>query len=319
MKERIIYLDYLKALAIFLVIIYHSKAYDDVFLPPILSMCVTIFFAVNGYLMLVKRRPYMYLLKKDMKIVFLVFFWGILRSAFQTYLLGGEMSPTVVFSNFFAFKVGYGNYLWFLVALCILNLINPLVFAFVHNSSHRDKIIFCLLLLVFTANFINVFSWKFNPLAHWYHYEAIFYYVTGFFAVMYAARIKWPWWKCALVFAGFFLIQMLQNILFDMPEFSRFRIGDKVFGNYASIWVMGETLALIVLFSKLNLKNKKIIGFIGSNTLGIYLLQDFFCSITRNIMPREFQYAYPLLVMLVCIVVLWLFDKTRVLRWFVKF
>lgn len=105
MKERIIYLEYLKALAIFFVIIYHSKAYDDVFLPPILSMCVTIFFAANGYLMLVKRRP-------------------------------------------------------------------------------------CLLLFVFTANFINVFSWKFNPLAHWYHYEAIFYYVTGFFAVMYAARIN---------------------------------------------------------------------------------------------------------------------------------
>lgn len=37
MKQRILYLDYLKALAIFLVIIYHSKAYDDIFMPPILS------------------------------------------------------------------------------------------------------------------------------------------------------------------------------------------------------------------------------------------------------------------------------------------
>ena len=61
-----------------------------------------------------------------------------------------------------------------------------------------------------------------------------------------------------------------------MPEFSRFRIGDKVFGNYASIWVMGETLALIVLFSKLNLKNKKIIyrlQYFGNIFVAGFLLQ----------------------------------------------
>lgn len=318
MNKRIAYLDYLKAIAIFLVIIFHSTAYDDVVLPPLLSMCVTIFFAVNGYLMLVKKRPYKYLLQKNLKIFFLVIFWGLLRSAFQSLVVGGNMDFLPIFEKFAAFKVGYGNYLWFLVALFILNLVNPLIYTFVHHSTRKDKMILCVLLLIFTANFIDLLSWKFNPLKHWYHSEALFYYVTGFFALTYAGRLKWPWWKIGMVFLAFYLLQLLQNCLFATPMFARLRVDLLVFGNYASIWVMGETLAFIVLMSKMGLKENKVVGFIGRNTLGIYLLQDFFCSITRNLMPGEYLAAYPLLVLLLCMAVMWLAERSKVLKWFVK-
>ena len=287
-------------------------------MPAALSMCVTLFFAVNGYLMLVKKRSFKELVKKNIKIVFLIFFWGLLRASFQTIILGREITPTGVFSDFFAFKVGYGNYLWFLVAISILNLTNPLIYAFIKNSTRNEKYTFCLLLLCFTANFINVLSWKFNPLAHWYHYESIFYYVTGFFLISSAAHIKWPWWKCGLAFLFFFILQVIQNFVFEMNLFSRFRISDRVFGNYASLWVMGETLTMILLFSKFNLKSNKLISFIGRNTLGIYLLQDFFCSITRNTMPREYTFIYPILILGVCLSLLWIFEKNSYLNWFVK-
>lgn len=318
MKGRIVFIDYLKALAIFLVIIYHSQAYEVMVMPAFLSMCVAIFFAVNGYLMLIKRRSYDYLLRKNLKIIFLIFFWGILRSAFQTYVLGGEMSPLAVFSSFFAFKVGYGNYMWFLVALFILNLVNPLFYTFVNNSSRRDKIIFCILLLGFTSSFIRTASWKFNPLAHWYHYESLFYYVMGYFVISYSSKIKWPWHYCGGVVLVFFLLQVLQNFIFSRPSFNLFKVVDPVFFNYSSIWVMGETLALLLFFSKLRLQHNKIIEYIGSHTLGIYLLQDFFCSVTINMMPHRYIYAYPLLILVLCVSVLWVFDKSRHLRWLVK-
>lgn len=319
MKERIIYLDYLKALAIFLVIIYHSHAYDALVMPPVLSMCVAIFFAVNGYLMLVKKRTYKELLAKNMKIIFLVFFWGILRSAFQFLVLGGDLVPKAIFSNFLEFKVGYGNYLWFLVALFILNLINPLVHAFVHHGSRSDKIVFCVLLFLFSASFIRTLSWKFNPLRNWYHYESVFYYVAGFFAINYSKRVKWPWHYCSLVVLGFYLVQLIENCLFMHPSFTLFRVVDYVFFNFGSMWVMGETLALIVLFSKLKLRHNHFVEYVGSHTLGIYLLQDFFCSVTRNMMPNDYVYAYPPLVLLLCIAVLWLFEKNKFLRWIVTF
>lgn len=318
MGKRIVFLDYLKAIAIFLVIIYHCKAYDRLFIPPLLSMCVAIFFVVNGYLMLVKRRPYQYLLQKNIKIIFLVFFWGVLRSAFQTYVLGGDMTFSAIWAKFFALESGYGNYLWFLVALFILNLINPLIYTFVHHSPKKEILIFCVLLFIFVANFINVLSWKFNPLANWYHSEAVFYYVLGYLVIAYAGKIKYPWWKCGLVFVAFYLMQLFLGFLLEMPAFSRFWNADVVFVNYSSMWVMGETLALVVVFSKINLKENKFIAYIGRNTLGIYLIQDFFCSVTRNLMPKDYTFAYPILVLLLSVACVWLFDKTRVLKWFVK-
>lgn len=315
---RIIYLDYLKAIAIFMVIIYHSHAYSGVFMPALLSMCVTIFFAINGYLMLVKKRSYQDLLRKDLKIVFLVVFWGLLRAAFQTWILGREMSAIDIFQNFSAMKPGYGHYLWFLVAIALLNLVNPLLHDFIQHNTRKEKAIFLFLIFIFTPNYINLLTWKFNPLINWYHHESLFYYVFGFFVIGYAGRIKWPLWKTALLFAAFVMAQTTWNYLSQLPRFEFMKNGSMVFGNYGSVFVMGETMTLILLMSKARLKSNRFIEYVGKRTLGIYLLQDFFCSIAVNVLPQQYAYAYPLLVLMACLAVLWLFDQVKPLKWLVE-
>lgn len=85
---RLLYLDYIKALAIFLVIVYHSNFVTNPLGLALLSMCVTLFFAVNGYVMLSKRRTLSYYINKNVKLLFLILFWGFLSDGLQ-YLLGG--------------------------------------------------------------------------------------------------------------------------------------------------------------------------------------------------------------------------------------
>lgn len=75
--NRITYIDYAKSIAIFLVIVYHSHIFsNDLYSSSILSLCVTIFFMVNGYLMLRKERGLRYYMNKNAKILVLIFLWG---------------------------------------------------------------------------------------------------------------------------------------------------------------------------------------------------------------------------------------------------
>lgn len=90
---RLLYLDYIKALAIFLVIVYHSNFVTNPLGLTLLSMCVTLFFAVNGYVMLSKRRTLSYYINKNVKLLFLILFWGFLSDGLQYVLEGGTIFP----------------------------------------------------------------------------------------------------------------------------------------------------------------------------------------------------------------------------------
>ncbi len=92
---RLLYLDYIKALAIFLVIVYHSNFVTNPLGLALLSMCVTLFFAVNGYVMLSKRRTLSYYINKNVKLLFLILFWGFLSDGLQYVLEGGDCPKTI--------------------------------------------------------------------------------------------------------------------------------------------------------------------------------------------------------------------------------
>lgn len=104
---RLLYLDYIKALAIFLVIVYHSNFVTNPLGLALLSMCVTLFFAVNGYVMLSKRRTLSYYINKNVKLLFLILFWGFLSDSLQYVLEGGRG-----YKNLYSPFLQYGYWLW---------------------------------------------------------------------------------------------------------------------------------------------------------------------------------------------------------------
>ena len=82
MEQRLLYIDYIKALGICLVILYHCNyvPFDSLFIHGLYAMCVPLFFVVNGYLMLRKEYDIPTLLNKNLKLLGVMFFWAFISA-----------------------------------------------------------------------------------------------------------------------------------------------------------------------------------------------------------------------------------------------
>ena len=88
--KRELYLDYIKALGICLVILYHCWyiPFDSTFVLGIYAICVPLFFTVNGYLMLRKEYSLRTLLLKNLKLIGIMYFWAFISTAEYIFVEG---------------------------------------------------------------------------------------------------------------------------------------------------------------------------------------------------------------------------------------
>lgn len=318
------YLDYLKALAITLVITYHSNAFmDNCFMSSIMSMCVTIFFCVNGYLMLKKHRDPIYLLKKNIKLFFLIVFWGIISCCVATWLLdNAHFNPIVMLLHLYRTDVYYGNHLWFLFTLIILNVINPILFYFLEHANKYEKIILITFIGLCSVNVINRFIWHANPLIGGWHGFALFYYIMGYLCLNTKdSRLSTS--KCFALFLIFILLQSCVNFaMLKYPLLMKVGGGDLVFSQYSSLFVICSTLALIIWFKKIKFPSISIINYIGKNTLGIYLVQDIVVRYYRYGAFNEFMADYPIvcaiLTLLTSTTIVYILSKLKFTRFLIS-
>lgn len=320
--NRIIYLDYLKALAITLVIIYHCHVFDgNCFISAILSMCVPIFFCINGYLMLRKHHDAITMLKKNVKLVLLLCFWGVISCCIGTWSMdNSEFIPSVMIKHLYSLDVGYGNHLWFLVTLIILNFLNPALYYFVSQSNKIEKTIFIAFVAICTLNFFHLFAWRFNPVQGWLT-NALLYYVVGFFCIANYEKIKLSISKISMILIFFVLLQTLLNVVMlnDALIMKLFNGGDLVFNQYKSVFVVCSTITLVLLCSKLSFSTSKIIGFIGQNTLGIYFVQDFVIKYLKyGLSFDKYPIIYTGLSLLLSCSVVWMFNKCKLTKFLIS-
>ena len=97
MKQRSIYIDYIKALGILLVILYHCQyvPFNSMLIQGVYAICVPLFLMVNGYLMLSKERSIRDLLKKNVKILIVMFGWAFVSTA-VIMTLSGELAANTL-------------------------------------------------------------------------------------------------------------------------------------------------------------------------------------------------------------------------------
>lgn len=301
------YIDYIKALAILLVITYHCHYYDGILgFSVFLSMCCPLFFAVNGILLLNKARTYDYYLPKMFKILFLILFWGILSNLFSAFLYAGEYSMKSCIADLFYLRNGYCNHLWFMCTLFILYSIYPLL-SIVTNERKTlitfGIIISCLTLYGISSVFSNI-----NPIKGWHSY-----------ALAYAL--------CALIIQKIdirnivlplliFLISMGGGIIFNHFIYvDSVAYSDIIFKGYNSPFIFVGTLSLIKFVSMLNLKPYRLITFISRNSLGIYLLHIF---MTKYIHFQQYtstvRFLLPILVLGLSCFACFILNKNKYTR-----
>ena len=183
MKTRLDNIDLLKALAIYLVVIYHFNRipiniidpdscwnYFNFYLKSIFSTCVPIFFFVNGLLLLNKEKINTKKhIEKIINILILTVLWGFITLIALIFIRGEMLSLSQIIQGSWSLRQDWNNHLWFLRTLIVIYIFYPLIHA-VYQTNKKSFYFFFVCVMLFTfgnvllenvATTISYFSNKF--------------------------------------------------------------------------------------------------------------------------------------------------------------
>lgn len=325
-EKRYDFIDLLKAIAIFFVVIFHFNflqvdflsgndkvSYFNYFIKSIFSSCVPLFFFVNGALLLnkptldIKSHTY-----KMVNIILLTIIWGIITLMALSIIRDEKLSFSEIIKGVYYLKYGWINHIWFLEALISIYIFFPLIFsAFKNNISYFYFFFACVMLLTFGNTFIsnaataisfltqemldiqltqNHFK-EFNPFRGMHGYSIGYFLLGGllFYHKDFIDTKKYRVFSIVAIPLSMFLL-FIYGVIASKRQNS---IWDIVYFGYDTIFVLVLVVAIFVL--SLRYQHKGIIGkgihLIGENSLGIYFLHiiigDFLKSIYAEIEFNE--------------------------------
>lgn len=341
--ERKVYIDYIKALGILLVVLYHCSfvPMNSMLLYSTYAICVPLFFMVNGYLMLRKEHTIRELLMKDLKILFVLFFWAFIASLVGILSKGGVGETGLLDSakellvSTFTIRHEYVPHLWFLKVIIILNLLNPVIYSFINRSESNLKYLIILLSLFAVKFLAQVTGLIVNPLKWQYSY-AILYYILGFALFDGHLRAdKLKKWHIGLLIAVFALLQWGENWLFTEGPLHSIGVNspwiiadDIVFYSYDAPFIVLLTLCVCALMQQISWKGNKVILFVGQYSLAIYVMQTPVQKMWEWVRSSvDFLYAIPyswwtailvILTLSTCMALTWLMLTNRVTKFLIS-
>lgn len=304
-KERYKFIDLLKAIAIFFVIIYHYNnltinfsetqktiSYFNYFFKSIVSTCVPIFFFVNGALLLNKDFNLKKHICKLITITLLTVVWGIITLLILMPIKNEYMSLFEFLKCLAMWKTQWINHLWFLKALVVIYIFFPLIKK--TYDGERNNLYFFLvsaLLMtfgnVFLSNCVNIlefiigknylreninFFGEFNAFKGIYGYSIVYFILGGLF---FKHKEKFYEKKWVTIANATIVISMVLLTLYSvLMSKSNGEIYDIVWYGYDSIATLCMVISLFILSLKYKENHKilKIISITGKNSLGIYFI-----------------------------------------------
>ena len=322
---RLTYLDSIKGLGIILVILYHCFYIpaNSMLIHGIYAICVPLFFMVNGYLMLRKEYSIESILRRNLKLLIVLAIWSVISTAICMFRLGDWQCHNLMDGiriwgyNVIYSTVPYCQYLWFLKALFFLNLINPILYYFIHNKQNGIDYLLIILFFCTTAfsnKIINVF---YNPIGKPYWYSVL-YYVLGY--ALFNGQLKTDLLKTKYLICIIIFGQWAYNwALMEGPLADKHLIYDIVWEGYNAPLIVLLTAAVCLLFRRLPWKENGFLPHIGKISLPIYLMQTpiqclwmmFIHSDTLTEKHHIFGIILPALTLLTSIFLTWLFKKSK--------
>ena len=320
-KEKIFYLDFLRAISTIAVIAMHVGAqkngggisasqFNDIRYM-LADWCVPIFLMITGTLFLnASECTFQRVCKHIKKTIFVIVFWGFVYNFISLAIIKGLSFSTIVSSiKMIALAdTTYCYQFWYLYALIPMYFLLPIFNAFVKNATDKDFSIVVLLFFVFTIILPNVIEYtgdfgatslidKFSMFCSLY-----FYMLLG----AYLSRIDVK--KNIVIILFVVLIAVLAvTIVFDFINIDI--EADKIYG-YCTLYTCVEA-SCIYLFAKMKKDYsenvKKIFGFISKYSLGIYILHVIVIQILRKIVHFDTDFApafisVPIIVLVVFLI-----------------
>lgn len=327
-KPRIAWIDLLKTISIFSVVLCHCTGYIANYVLPegnfwfylfyalrsITAVCVPLFFFVNGFLLL--RHPFDLKrhLQKILKFFLIALFWYIITLAFLLFLHRSELSGSLT-DKISSLKYGI-THLWYLGALVCLYIFFPLL-KVVYDHHRKVFIYFTIICTLITfgntllnnlltfisyfflhqgtiytdTNFLNIF----NPFRGIYGYTFAYFCLGGVVAYYYnqitsiTSKKRNLFAVAGLVFGWLGLFGT--GMLYSVASG---QVWDNIWYSYDTIFALITTFAIFFLCLNWR-RDSKLLRTISRNTLGIYLIHMLiiytFMTLTGNFVS---QYLSPL-------------------------
>ena len=291
-KKRESWLDLIKVIATFLVILLHSVCnglnngrfnFSFVFYY-IGVFAVPLFFMVNGYLQLNKNIDYKYIFKKIINILFICFAWNLIPFFAKLIL---KHNVTNIFLNIFRnfLQKDFFWHFWFLGALIIIYLCLPIL----QKIFKTNKLCLILtMLLVITCCIIDITNIYLN-----YHgygiiknnvyqifrlWTWISYFMIGGCIKKYDFKISKN--KNILYFAT--LLMVLFTIIYEIKFSYRLYSNMLAENFYDSIVVIITTILIFITFKNLNI-SENIFTKMGLYIMGIYIMHPMVIMIIKKL------------------------------------
>lgn len=339
------FIDVVKVISIFFVIFYHSFmcdidissvrviAYINYFVQSVFSVCVPLFFMVNGYLLLAKPLDLKKHTIKMAKLVVCAVFWNAVCAVCNAAI----KDKTITVRSILVGAIN-ADYMWFLQALFVVYVFMPVIKS-IYDADRKTYMWMLLAFSLFTygnaflsiaantlefflgINYIKSaydFFGAFNPVRGIYGH-AIAYFMLGGLMPELRSKLSRTQLICAIVAAwvGLFAYGCIMSL-------SNGKMYDIVFQGYDSVFTLTMVTALFALLQDVNFDSHPITTFVAGETLGIYCIQQPIIALAKRLLPNFLganlltNLAGAVLLLAVCAMLVTIIRKIPLLRETVK-
>lgn len=315
-KERLFFIDWVKFLSIFLVLIYHSGLFENLILAGLIPICCPLLFMVNGGLILQKSRDLKYIFTKVIKIIFVIFFW---KSFYVMWMLIIK-SVDISFSSYFKYLINdelyFTNVFWFLKVLIVLLILYPF-FVFWKNNITL-LYIGCISSFFITSKFLPLTFGLENFFSD-HHFYAISYYLLGYLILCELSTFR----EISLlkrydkyIYIISFLISTIVNgfVVFCYAKNTNTSLGSSIYCLYNSPFSFLSCISLVLFLKSINLKRLRIVEYVSDNSLIIYIVHGIPLIFTKLILGWQNAYLTGFTVCIISLLICWLLNKSTYLK-----
>lgn len=305
--DRIVYLDFLRAIATIAVIFMHvggdnvfkfDEHYDTVkYL--FAGWCVPIFFMITGTLFLESNKcDYNRIWKHVKKTLLILLFWGLVYNIVSQFIIDGFSISMLVKS---LKMVLYGDttfcyQLWYLYALIPIYLMLPIFSVFLNmydrETNRRNHLILLCVFLVFSILIpsiikISQYSTTIDSLDRFSMFENFFVYILlGSYLQKYDINKK------TYLFVVFIAILSMSSVI--LSEFKVIPVAPENLYGYRSICI--ASMSTLIFYWSKHVQNyvsviQKIFVFISKYSLGVYIVHVIIIQMLRKILGIDTTFA----------------------------
>jgi surface polysaccharide O-acyltransferase-like enzyme len=309
-KSRKTFLDLLRIIACFFVIVNHTNS--DIFLGAtpqdltwfvsltyffISKIAVPIFFIISGYLLLSKIDSYKKCLQRILRIAAALVGFGLVYAVYHTYTLDPNPSFTGVAKRFLdVYITTPSNALWYLYTYLGILLMLPFLQKMVSLMTKRDYHVFFTVSVLFFS-VLPILTHYNRRIAVNPNFQLPLFggYICMLFIGQYFSKFGVKKTKSGFCIACVLFVAMVAfNVIATYFEYQKSSSGYLFFDNRTFLPILLQSVCVFYLVSFIKTPEKlaKIISYIGSCTFGIYLISDMSIGLLKPVFVWTSSYMH---------------------------